>query len=235
MQREGRSDFDGAGFYPYRPDLHQLLEHQTRLMENQQATVRNFTTGMELPKREFLYFDENPADYPRFIRNFELNAERRVYDYSVRLSYLIQYSTGPAREAIEHCVILPAEEGYLMAKEILRKNFGQKHNIVQAFIEKVVTGPQTKPGGSDKLMQLARDMRNCLLNSTQMNYKADINAMDTLTKIVKRPPSYLQAKWAELSGKLIEGEVELEFTHLVDFVEKNAAIANTTFGKLVGS
>ena len=84
-------------------------------------------------------------------------------------------------------------------------------------------------------MQLARDMRNCLMNSMQMNYKADINSLDTLMKVVKRLPSYLQAKWADVSGKLIQEEKEPEFEHLVDFVEKYAAIANTTFGKLVGS
>ena len=132
-------------------------------------------------------------------------------------------------------MILPAEEGYEKAKEILRKNFGQKHTIVRAFIAKVTAGSQIKPGEADKLMQLARDMRNCLLNSIQMKYKADINSMETLTKIVKRFPSYLQAKWAECSGKLIASEVEPEFLHLVEFVEKNAAIVNTAFGKLVGS
>lgn len=119
-------------------------------------------------------------------------------------------------------------------KKFYEKNFGQKHNIVRAFVERVVNG-QIKSGEPERLMQLARDMRNCLINSSQMKYKADINAMDTLMKIVKRLPPYLQAKWADVSGKLFEEEIEPEFEHLVDFVEKNAATANTTFGKLVGS
>jgi hypothetical protein len=133
------------------------------------------------------------------MRNFELNVENRVQETSVKLSFFIQYTSGTAREAIKNGVILPANEGYAKAKEILRKNFGQKHIIICAFIERVTKGPQIKPGEPDKLMQLSRDMCNCLLNSTQLNYKADINAMDTLSKIVKKLPSYLQAKWAERS------------------------------------
>ena len=191
--------------------------------------------GMELPKREFLFFDGNPMNYNRFMRNFELNVENRVQDAGVRLSYLIQYTGGKARDAIQNCIILPEVEGYLKAKKILRKNFGQKHIIMRAYIDRVTQGQQIRSGESEKRLQLARDMRNCLLNSTQLNYRADINAMDTLSKIVKKLPSYLQAKWAERPGTIIEQEIEPDFEHLTDFVEKNASIANTAFGKLVGA
>jgi hypothetical protein len=176
------------------PDFHDLFERQTQLIEGQNATVERLTSSLDLPKREFLRFDGNPTTYLRFIKNFELNVESRVQDNTIRLSYLIQYTDGAAREAIENCVILPADVGYARAKEILRKTFGQKHNIVRAFVEKVVNGQQIKAGEPEKLLQLARDMRNCLMNSLQMKYRADVNAMDTLMKIVKRLPPYLQAK-----------------------------------------
>jgi hypothetical protein len=60
--------------------------------------------------------------------------------------------------------------------------------------------------------------------------------MDTLSKIVKKLPSYLQAKWAERSGTLIGCDIiEPEFQHLTEFVEKTASTANTIFGNLVGA
>jgi hypothetical protein len=136
----------GDNVHTEKSELHRILERQTLLMERQQATVERFTTGMELPKREFLYFDGNPVNYTRFMRNFELNVENRVQEKSVKLSFLIQYTSGTAREAMENCVILPADEGYAKAKEILRKNFGQKHIIIRAFIERVTKRPQIKPG-----------------------------------------------------------------------------------------
>ena len=70
---------------------------------------------------------------------------------------------------------------------------------MRAFIDKVVKGPQIRARESEKLSQLARDMTSCSLNSEHIHYKADINSIDTLTKIVMRLPSHLQAKWAEES------------------------------------
>ena len=59
--------------------------------------------------------------------------------------------------------------------------------------------------------------------------------MDTLTKIVMRLPVHMQAKWAEESGKLLEMGLRPSFVDLTEFLEKRALVANTEFGKLVGS
>ena len=140
-----------------------------------------------------------------------------------------------AKDAIENCVLLPSDQGYHEAKEILRKNFEQKHIIVHAFIDKIVKGAQIKASDPEKLLQLARDMRNCCLNSVQLNYRADINSMDTLGKVVKRLPPHFQAKLADESSRMIVIYLEPELSHLTEFVEKRAAVANTAFGKLVSS
>ena len=73
-----------------------------------------------------------------------------------------------------------------------------------------------------------------LLNSAELSYQADINSLDTLKKIVMRVPVHMQAKWADESGKILEMGSEPTFSHLADFLEKRALIANTEFGKLVG-
>ncbi|XP_068756155.1 uncharacterized protein [Montipora capricornis] len=151
-------------------------------MKQQDETVRLVATGLErleMPKRELMSFDGDPKGYPRFIKGFEVNVERRVKDYDERLTFLIQYCRGAAKEAIENCIMLPPEQGYREAKDILRKNFGQKHIVVRAFIDK--------------------------------------------------------AKWAEESSRLIESGIEPEFSHLTKFVERRAVVANTVFGKLVGT
>ena len=67
-----------------------------------------------------------------------------------------------------------------------------------------------------------------------MHYKADINSMDMLKRIVMRLPPPLQTKWAEESDKLIGAEKEPEFSHLENFVQRSATVANTVFGNLVG-
>ena len=220
------------------PEVQSILKVQQEAMKQHDEAVRLMVSGLErieMPKREFLSFDGDPKRYPRFIKSFEINVERRVKEDDEKLAYLIQYCKGAAKDAIENCLMLPPEEGYKEAKEILRKNFGQKHIIVRAFIDKVVKGPQIRAWESEKLSQLARDMKSCSLNSDHMHYKTDINSMDTLKRIVMRLPPHLQAKWAEESNKLIEAQKEPEFSHLASFVEKRATVANTAFGKLVGA
>lgn len=49
-----------------------------------------------------------------------------------KLNYLIQYFKDVAKDAIENCLMLPPENGYQEAKEMLRKNFRQKHTVVRA-------------------------------------------------------------------------------------------------------
>ena len=127
--------------------------------------------------------------------------ESTIEGENVRLSYLIQYCTGKAKEAIKNCVILPGAEGYKAARDILKKNFGQKHVIIRSLVDKVVKGPQLKTSDGEKLSQLAGDMRICQLNSSEMRYEADINSMDGLTNIVMRLPVHMQAKWAECKCK----------------------------------
>ena len=64
--------------------LHQILECQRN-------TLQMMALGVDLPKREFLQFDGDPAKYPRFMKNFEVNVEKRIRDNNTRLSYLIQF------------------------------------------------------------------------------------------------------------------------------------------------
>ena len=130
---------------------------------------------------------------------------------------------------------MPGFEGYKAARDILKRNFGQRHVIIRSLIDKVVKGPQLKSSDGEKLSQLARDMRICQLNSSELRYQADINSIDTLTKIVMRLPVHMLAKWAEESGKLLEMSLEPSFLDLTEFIEKRALVANTEFGKLVGS
>ena len=66
-------------------------------------------------------------------------------------------------------MILPPEEGYKEVKETLRKNVGQKHIIVRRFIDKVVKGPDIRAWESEKLSQLAHDMKSGALNSDHMH------------------------------------------------------------------
>lgn len=60
-----------------------------------------------MPEREFLFFDGDPKKYPRFIKSFKINAERRAKEDDEGRSFLIQYCEGAVKEAIKNCKMLP--------------------------------------------------------------------------------------------------------------------------------
>ena len=206
------------------------LQH---LLERQQNTMDEVVRGLRMPQREYITFYGEPRDFPLFMRNFEVNVESKEKSDADRLNYLIQYCKGKARQAIEHCIIMPPNEGYQRAKEILRRSFGRNHIVTQAFLDKVITGPPIKAHEADKLSQLARDMETCLMGSTQLGNEAHINSIDTLGKIVGRLPIHLRSKWAEKASQLYDKHVTSNFSHLMDFIQDRAAVANTYFGQII--
>ena len=90
-----------------------------------------------MPKRVCLGLDGNLMNYPKFIENFKTNIEEREQEPRTRLAYLIQLCSGIAKDAISNCVMLPDEEGFSRAKEILHNSFGQSHIITHANIDKL--------------------------------------------------------------------------------------------------
>jgi hypothetical protein len=100
--------------------------------------------------------------------------------------------------------MLPDEEGFSRAKEILHYLFGQSHIITHAYIDKVTKGGLIRDGDSEKLLQLVRDMENCKINLTQLGCESEINAQSNLERIVARLPRYIQAEWAKEAFALLE-------------------------------
>ena len=88
-----------------------------------------------IPKPEILTFNGDPVMYYKFIRCFETHVQDRISDSSLRLSYVIQYCTGEAKESIEDCVIQEPTEGYQRARKILEKRYGRPHIIARSYPE----------------------------------------------------------------------------------------------------
>ena len=215
--------------------LHESPGQLQYLLERQQNTMDEVVRGLRMPQREYMSFYGEPRNFPLFIKNFEVNVESKESNDADHLNYLIQYCKGKARQAIEHCIIMPPEEEYKRAKEILRKNFCRNHVVTQSFLDKVIAGPPIRVSENEKLSQLARDMETCLLGSTQLGNGANINSIDTLGKVVSRLSVHLRSKWAEKASQLYDKHVTPDFSHLTEFVQSRAAVANTYFGEIIGS
>lgn len=211
-----------------RPFISNPFQAQTNNSDNMMAMA------LSLPKPDMPTFSGNPVDYWNFINSFEVNIAERVHDNRLRLSYLIQFTTGKAREAIENCVLLDPLTGYSRARVILQDQFGRNYIVARAHLEKVTDRSSLRATDSQALWDLARDMRRCQMTTSQMGYSADMSTTDTLLKIQHLLPVHLQSRWASRAQSLMEGSVMPNFSHLTDFIEDSAKVASNVFGKNVG-
>ena len=160
--------------------------------------------GFNLPKPELLTFNGTPTDYCKFIKNFETNIEGRVSDYRLRLNYLIQYCNGEAKSCIEDCVLLEPSEGYTRAKSILYSRYGRPHVVARSYIDKLVYGTQIKASDIDGLSRLALEMQKCEITLSQLGFTSDVDNTENLRRIVKRLPTHLRSKWADVAHSINE-------------------------------
>ena len=201
---------------------------------NMSPILNAINVALSLPKPDLVSFDGNPIVYRSFVNSFEVNVENKVPDDRTRLTYLIQYSSGKARNSIENCVLMAPREGYAEANKILREQFGQPHVVANAHLDKIFKHSQVKPNDDAGLWDLARDMKRCGMVLTQMGYLADVNSSETLLKIQQLLPIHLQSEWARRAHTKMMRCIVPTFELMTTFIEDSAQLASNIFGRNIG-
>ena len=144
------------------PNWESTLVHTLQSARHQPTKTQQNDDGLELikalkqvvvmPRVEYQHFDDDSPKYVTFFHNFETYLEKDSPDNSRRLQFLIQHCTGKARDTIESCSNLSASEGYRVAKETLRENFGKPHIIAGAHIKKLLNLPNPKNADGASLL-----------------------------------------------------------------------------------
>ena len=169
-----------------------ILAQQNRVMKefvNQQQ--RN-----SLPRRRVPVFSGNPLDYCTFIRAFETVIEARESDYAGRLYYLEQHTAGRPLELVRSCLYMNPEAGYLKARKLLESQFGQKHKIAMAYVDKVTNGPAIKAEDAEALESFSTLLASCTNTLKAIGYSSKFESPDCMRKIIERLPPKLQASCA---------------------------------------
>ncbi|KAJ8044808.1 hypothetical protein HOLleu_07665 [Holothuria leucospilota] len=203
-------------------------------LDKQVPLLDMISTSLNLSKPEIQTFSGDPINYWSFMSSYDVNIAQRSFDDRVKLSYLIQFCSGKARDAIKNCVLLDPATGYKQARDIVYSQFGRTYIVARAHIKQVLNRTNLRSGDSQGLWDLARDMRRCQMTLTQMRFTADMSATDNLLKIQELLPVRLQSKWATTAHTLMENQVMPNFSHMTNFVEEQAKIASNVYGSHVG-
>lgn len=207
-------------------------EERSDLMEIATA-LRN---ASDLPKLELLTFDGSPKEYTRFIRNFEKNIESRVSDGYTRLTYLLQYCKGDAKESILHCAsFIDGNEGYKTAKSILQSMFGRTFTIGRQFLEELNSNPYLKRGDSEGLITFSRKLQQCYITLRNLDQSSELENFDNLAKIASKLPPNLLNDWIKLSANKEKQNVAPSFHDLVVLVADAVECSNSNMAKVISS
>ncbi len=206
------------------PSVFQLL------LQQQQQNVKALT----LPQPSLQVFSGNPVEYCDFIRAFDYLIESKTQNPAERLYYLVQYTTGHVQELMKSCLTMRSEEGYIRAKNLLKKRFGQGYRIAAAHVDRLINGPPIKAEDSAGLQQFSILLTSCTNTLEEIGYLNKLDNPDSLRKIIERLPYGLRLRWRDIVDDIIEREDrDVTVKDIMRFVTTKArAAAHPVFGRV---
>ena len=163
-------------------------------MANPPAVTRDdLLHYMHLPKVELDKFDGNPLEYLTFIAVFDEVVDNTVMDGQLKLTRLLQYTSGSAKAAIRNCSLIGGESGYSQARDILHNRYGNAHLVSQKLISELKTGKRVV--NADDLQQLADELSMAVTALEQLGKVSELNTQQSMIDILHRCQPYTRNRW----------------------------------------
>nr|CAK6928354.1 unnamed protein product [Fasciola hepatica]CAK6928356.1 unnamed protein product [Fasciola hepatica] len=128
--------------------------------------------------------------------------------------------------------MLPPNQGYRKAREILKDLFGQTHVVARSLLNGLLSAVMPNADDAESLTKLAIKMQSCEIALSQLEYDADLNSVVTLERVVRMLSRPLQHRWARLVDETSETSGVPNFKQLMSFVAAEARIARSRFGQI---
>lgn len=186
-----------------------------------------------IPKPSPPKFIGDPAEFPVFKQRMQDWLDEKNFTEKEKVTYLLSFVDGDAKEAIKHCEI--EEDGYSEAMEILEGQYGHPAKVVSACIKRITEGSRIESGDKDALTKLRNHLRTCLkVLHHNAKYRYEINASANIERVIDRLPYHMQIDWAKKVPKLRdETDTGPDLSHVFDLVNKQVRIMNDPqFGHL---
>ena len=152
--------------------LQQYFQQQQQLMQLHQQVFQSMASiikqGFALPKPELSSFNGNPLEFWSLMRSFQNSIEKNTSDEGETLTFLLQYCTGAAKDAIKSCVTMDPASGYQTARRLLKNRFGHPFKIATAHENQITRGPPVRSNHQKGLQTFADQLMDCqnVLEST---------------------------------------------------------------------
>ena len=120
--------------------------------------------------------------------------ESKVDDPRGKLTRLIKYTSGDARELIKHCIQLPSNEGFKHAKYLLEKVYGHAHKILASYRKEVKNWQPIKFGDEIVFRRFHNFLLRCESVATNQRWN-ELDTPDILCMLTSKLPSGIMERW----------------------------------------
>ncbi|XP_074608716.1 uncharacterized protein LOC141863136 [Acropora palmata] len=202
-----------------------------QFMEKVAVTIKQ---GFALPQKELTVFNSDPLEYWSFITSFQNSIEANATSESEKLTYLLQYTSGTAKDTIKCCLVMDPSIGYQRARMLLEERFGQPFTIAYEHVIKLTHGPPLRATDRKGLLAFADQLKSCEHTLESIGYLDEVNSADNLRIIVMRLPFHLRTKLVEVADQIQQSGQRPNISHIAEFVKVKARAANNpVFGCLM--
>lgn len=186
-----------------------------------------------IPKPNPPKFAGDSAEFPVFKQRMQDWLDEKGFTEKEKVTYLLSFVDGDAKEAIKHCEI--EGDGYSEAMTILEGQYGHPAKVVSACIRRITEGPRIESGDKEALIKLRNHLRTCLkVLRHNESYRHEINASANIERVIDRLPYHMQMDWAKKVPKVRdETATGPDLSHVFDLVNRQVRIMNDPqFGHL---
>ncbi|XP_069993532.1 uncharacterized protein [Penaeus vannamei] len=155
------------------------------MMSQQELSRRTLLPPIKLER-----FNGDLTKFVQFPNTFTWYVESNTEDSKRRLTHLYNQLDGPPRKLIEGCLHLPPAEGYEMAWTLLNKEYEDSHNLIEAYIRKLLEWKDIDVSDVEELEEYGSYLFNvqCALRENIMR----VELREVMTKVVSKLPKYLR-------------------------------------------
>ena len=180
---------------------------------------------LHIPSVSIDTFAGDPADYHTFISAFDETIHTKIDDPQIKLTRLIQHTSGAAKSAIKNCILIGGAGGYDKARDILRNRFGNDHLVAQRVINDIKIGKAVSKAAD--LQQLADDLEMTQATLDKLGMSSEIDNQRTIIDVLKRCKPYIYNKWKRKALEYKEtNDSYPKFSKFVDFMSQVARESN---------
>ena len=171
------------------------------------------------PKPDIDAFSGDPLDYFYFRESFKDVVETAVSDQRGRLTRLIKYTTGDAKDLIKHLVHADPKNCYDIAISFLDKEYGNPYRISCLYIKELRQWDPVKQYDTVAFKKFYRFLLKCETYRIEGNLQ-ELNSTDMIKTIISKIHTTYQERWnRRASDTRLRQHREADFSDLVKFVE----------------